>query len=133
MSMLQGAHRLLLLLLGLLSPHICCSISWDHDNEVLCTCILFSTSTSLATGGKISDMQDSGNYTRRMLITGHKRPSLGSRTCMAEEMCIQKFCGKGYDHTANKFPYTITYDKHATDSETTFEFDVSLSISHAQC
>lgn len=43
---------------------------------------------------------------------------------MAEDVCINKFCGNGYDHTANKFPYTITYSKFPTDYNTKFEFDV---------
>ena len=45
---------------------------------------------------------------------------------MAEDVCINKFCGNGYDHTANKFPYTITYSKFPTARETKFEFDVSF-------
>ena len=43
---------------------------------------------------------------------------------MAEDVCINKFCGNGYDHTANKFPYTVTYSKFPTARETKFEFDV---------
>lgn len=50
----------------------------------------------------------------------------GGRTCMAEDVCINKFCGNGYDHTANKFPYTVTYSKFPNPRETKFEFDVSL-------
>lgn len=46
---------------------------------------------------------------------------------MAEDVCINKFCGNGYDHTANKFPYTVTYSKFPTQYNTKFEFDVSPS------
>ena len=44
---------------------------------------------------------------------------------MAEDVCINKFCGNGYDHTANKFPFTVTYSKFPTQYNTKFEFDVS--------
>ena len=44
---------------------------------------------------------------------------------MAEDVCINKFCGNGYDHTANKFPYTVTYSKFPTPRETKFEFEAS--------
>ena len=73
-------------------------------------------------------LQDHG---RRLLVTGHKRmgnSTGGGRTCMAEDVCINKFCGNGYDHTANKFPYTVTYSKFPTARETKFEFDVSSNI-----
>jgi len=69
------------------------------------------------------------SHGRKLLVTGHKRfgnSTGGGRTCMAEDVCINKFCGNGYDHTANKFPYTITYSKFPTKGETTFEFDVCM-------
>lgn len=44
---------------------------------------------------------------------------------MAEDVCINKFCGNGYDHTANKFPYIVTYSKFPTQYNTKFEFEVS--------
>lgn len=47
---------------------------------------------------------------------------------MAEDVCINKFCGNGYDHTANKFPYTVTYSKFPGRDYTKFEFDVSLLL-----
>ena len=67
---------------------------------------------------------------RKLLVTGHKRvgnATGGGRTCMAEDVCINKFCGNGYDHTANKFPFTVTYSKFPTQYNTKFEFDVSPS------
>ena len=68
---------------------------------------------------------------RKLLVTGHKRIGNagmgGGRTCMAEDVCINKFCGNGYDHTANKFPYTVFYSKFPAGNSTKFEFDVSIS------
>ena len=63
---------------------------------------------------------------RHLQVTGHKKGGgLGSKTCMAEDQCINKFCGKGYDHTATKFPYYVNYTKWAWPTEDVFDFRVS--------
>lgn len=58
---------------------------------------------------------------------------MGSKTCMAEDQCISKFCGKGYDHTSQKFPYSVNYTKWAWEGEDVFDFRVRLEwhILHA--
>ena len=49
---------------------------------------------------------------------------MGSKTCMAEDQCINKYCGKGYDHTATKFPYYVNYTKWEWPGEDVFDFRV---------
>lgn len=62
---------------------------------------------------------------RELQVTGHKRSGgMGSKTCMAEDQCINKYCGKGYDHTANKFPYYVNYTKWEWPGEDVFDFRV---------
>ncbi|KAK9813800.1 hypothetical protein WJX73_010289 [Symbiochloris irregularis] len=62
---------------------------------------------------------------RDLLVTGHKKGGgLGSKTCMAEDQCINKYCGKGYDHTATKFPYYVNYTKWEWPNEDVFDFRV---------
>ena len=53
-----------------------------------------------------------------------KEGSMGSRTCMAEDQCIAKACGKGYDHTSQKFPYSVNYTKWTWPGEDVFDFRV---------
>ena len=56
-------------------------------------------------------------------MTGNKRLALNSaKTCMAEDMCIAKACGKAYDQTAANFPFSIDYQKSTSSEATTFEF-----------
>ena len=54
-----------------------------------------------------------------------------SKTCMAEDQCIDKHCGKGYDHTSSKFPYSINYTKWAWPGEDVFDFRVRPPLAHA--
>lgn len=58
-----------------------------------------------------------------------KRPSKTSsfvtKSCMAEEICVEEACGAGYDHSAKKFPYAVNYTRSVTDAETIFTFKVS--------
>ena len=53
-----------------------------------------------------------------------KNGSLGSKTCMAEDQCIAKHCGRGYDHTSQRFPYSVNYTKWAWPGEDVFDFRV---------
>ena len=63
--------------------------------------------------------------TRRLQVpVAGKNGSQGSKTCMAEDQCISKFCGKGYDHTSQKFPYSVNYTKWAWEGEDVFDFRV---------
>ena len=50
---------------------------------------------------------------------------MSSKTCMAEDQCINRYCGKGYDHTATKFPYYVNYTKWEWPGEDVFDFRVS--------
>ena len=62
---------------------------------------------------------------RRLLVTGNKRTSLNTqKTCMAEDVCVSKTCGKAYDHTSKNLPFTIDYDKIRNGDSTTFSFKV---------
>lgn len=62
---------------------------------------------------------------RRLLVTGNKRTSLNTqKTCMAEDICVSKTCGKAYDHTSKNLPFTIDYDKIRNGDSTTFSFKV---------
>ena len=65
---------------------------------------------------------------RRLLVTGNKRTSLNTqKTCMAEDVCVSKTCGKAYDHTSKNLPFTIDYDKIRNGDSTTFSFKVRRS------
>ena len=58
-------------------------------------------------------------------MTGNKRTSLNTqKTCMAEDVCVSKTCGKAYDHTSKNLPFTIDYDKIRNRESTTFSFKV---------
>lgn len=60
-------------------------------------------------------------------MTGNKRSAKNAQnTCMAEDICVHKTCGKAYDHTATNFPFTIDYQKTTSQEATTFDFRVSL-------
>ncbi|EIE18173.1 hypothetical protein COCSUDRAFT_34613, partial [Coccomyxa subellipsoidea C-169] len=62
---------------------------------------------------------------RKLLVTGNKRSALNKQnTCMAEDICVHKSCGKAYDHTATNFPFTIDYQKTTSSEATTFDFQV---------
>ena len=63
---------------------------------------------------------------RRLLVTGNKRASLNTqKTCMAEDICVSKACGKAYDRSASNFPFTIDYEKTKNSASTTFHFKVA--------
>ena len=125
-------------------PHIPCLYQQTHIRKtarsILFTCVSVVAEVVLADmkGPKVHKAKSGrlcnslyvlqAGTARRLLVTGHKKvgnSSGGGRTCMAEDVCINKFCGNGYDHTANKFPYTVTYSKFPTEHETSFVFDVS--------
>lgn len=58
-------------------------------------------------------------------MTGNKRSAKNTQnTCMAEDICVHKTCGKAYDHTATNFPFTIDYQKTTSQEATTFDFRV---------
>ena len=62
---------------------------------------------------------------RRLLVTGNKRTSLNTqKTCMAEDVCVSKTCGRAYDHTSKNLPFTVDYDKIRNGASTTFSFKV---------
>ena len=64
---------------------------------------------------------------RRLLVTGNKRSALNTaKTCMAEDMCVAKACGKAYEQTASNFPFSIDYQKSTTSDATTFDFQVTV-------
>ena len=66
---------------------------------------------------------------RRLLVTGNKRSALNTaKTCMAEDMCVAKACGKAYEQTASNFPFSIDYQKSTTSDATTFDFQVTVCI-----
>ena len=63
--------------------------------------------------------------TRRLQVpVAGRNGSAGSKTCMAEDQCISKHCGRGYDHTSQKFPYSVNYTKWAWEGEDVFDFRV---------
>ena len=71
---------------------------------------------------------------RRLLVTGNKRTSLNTqKTCMAEDVCVSKTCGKAYDHTSKNLPFTIDYDKIRNGDSTTFSFKVRCSEAAPTC
>ena len=71
---------------------------------------------------------------RRLLVTGNKRTSLNTqKTCMAEDVCVSKTCGKAYDHTSKNLPFTIDYDKIRNGDSTTFSFKVRCNETAHPC
>ena len=71
---------------------------------------------------------------RRLLVTGNKRTSLNTqKTCMAEDVCVSKTCGKAYDHTSKNLPFTIDYDKIRNGDSTTFSFKVRYNKTAPPC
>ena len=71
---------------------------------------------------------------RRLLVTGNKRTSLNTqKTCMAEDVCVSKTCGKAYDHTSKNLPFTIDYNKIRNGDSTTFSFKVCYDEADRLC
>ncbi|KAK9815343.1 hypothetical protein WJX72_002040 [[Myrmecia] bisecta] len=106
-------------------------MSWDTLRPisfiVACCLLLLTIVGSEASKPLIASHKQLHAVGRRLLEPQgmpHRKPTFGVKTCMAEEQCISEFCGKGYEHTANKFPYTIDYDKTSQPDSTTFIFQV---------
>ncbi|KAK9869001.1 hypothetical protein WJX84_007815 [Apatococcus fuscideae] len=68
--------------------------------------------------------EDGWGQTRHLMQPQHKKPTFAQKSCMAEEVCMNEVCGSGYEHNANKFPYTAEYWKTALEQATAFTFKV---------
>ena len=63
----------------------------------------------------------------RELLKGKGKARKNWRACLAEDICIAKGCGQGYQHDGWKYPYSIWYRKFDGATETKFVFRVRPS------
>ncbi len=73
-------------------------------------------------------LQEDRGHGRHLLQPQHKKPTFAQKSCMAEEVCMTEVCGSGYEHNANKFPYTAEYWKTPMEGATAFVFKVRPQI-----